>query len=207
MINELEKMIEMSWCKETSYPSCQENWDKSNPSTGQCAITALVVNDFIGGKIMRCMCGDISHYYNLVNNEVIDLTVKQFNGNIPDYTKGEERTREYLLSDASTLFRYKLLLEKVKDNFIKLGTKTYKLTNSKNEQLISKFPGTLGGHKKLKIYGKLDCPSALRHIKNGHYTNYRVFFEDEQTASDAGYRSCGICMKKEYKNWKNKIDH
>ena len=29
-----------------------------------------------------------------------------------------------------------------------------------------------------------------------------LIFKDEETAIDAGYRPCGICMKKEYKKWK-----
>ncbi|MBE6151274.1 MAG: hypothetical protein E7162_05645 [Firmicutes bacterium] len=149
------------------------------------------------------MCDGISHYYNLVNNEIIDLTVSQFEGQIPNYEFGEERTREYLLSSSDTTNRYKILLEKVKDNFIKLGTKNYQLINSENKEVISKVPGTLGGNKRLKIYGRLDCPSALRHINNGHYINHRVFFSNEETAINAGYRPCGICMKKEYKKWKN----
>ena len=31
---------------------------------------------------------------------------------------------------------------------------------------------------------------------------YRVFFKDEETAIAAGYRPCGVCMKAEYKRWK-----
>jgi len=202
MLEELTKIIEKSWAKETCYPSLQDTWSKQNPSLGQCAITALVVNDFLGGKIMRTICDGISHYYNLIDNKVVDLTVDQFKGEIPNYQIGEERTREYLLSSSDTAERYKLLLETVKDNFIRLGTKTYKLVNSNSEIIESKIPGTLGGNKKLKIYGHLDCPSALRHIANGYYIQNRVFFIDEETAINAGYRPCGICMKKEYKKWK-----
>ena len=202
MLEELKKVIEVSWSKETCYPTLQDTWNNSNPSLGQCAITALIVNDFLGGKIMRTMQDGISHYYNLVNGKVIDLTVSQFDGIIPNYEVGEERTRDYLLSSSDTLSRYKILLKNVKDNFIKIGTKNYQLINKSNEQTTSKIPGTLGGNKRLKIYGRLDCPSALRHIKNGYYMNHRVFFEDKSTAIEAGYRPCGICMKKEYKKWK-----
>ena len=35
--------------------------------------------------------------------------------------------------------------------------------------VLSKIPGTLGGNKKLKIYGKLDCKCALNWIKKGYY--------------------------------------
>ena len=202
MLDELKKVIEKSWTKKTCFPTIQDTWNESNPSIGQCAITALVVNDFMGGKIMRTMCNGISHYYNLVNDKIIDLTVSQFDGTIPNYEIGEERSREYLLSSEDTKNRYKILLENVKDNFIKLGTKEYKLIDRNNKEITSKIPGTLGGNKKLKIYGRLDCPSALRHIKNGHYINNRVFFSSEETEIDAGYRPCGICMKKEYKKWK-----
>ena len=80
----------------------------------------------------------------------------------------------------------------------------YKLLDKNGKQYLSETPGKFGGHKKLKIYGRLDCPSALRYIEKGQYVKYRVFFADEETAIAAGYRPCGVCMKKEYKQWKEK---
>lgn len=80
--------------------------------------------------------------------------------------------------------------------------KTYKLIGADGKTYISEQPGTLGGNRKLKIYGRLDCPSALRYISKGQYTEYRVFFKDEATARAAGYRPCGVCMKEAYKLWK-----
>ena len=68
--------------------------------------------------------------------------------------------------------------------------------------VLSKIPGTLGGNKKLKIYGKLDCKSALTWLDKGYYVNNRVFFENEEVAKELGYRPCSVCMKKEYKIWK-----
>lgn len=78
----------------------------------------------------------------------------------------------------------------------------YKLINKKGEEYLSEIPGTLGGNKRLKIYGKLDCPSANRWIEKGYYVNDRVFFLDEKIAIQAGYRPCAVCMEKEYENWK-----
>lgn len=78
----------------------------------------------------------------------------------------------------------------------------YKLLDENGKQYLSKEPGTIGGHRKLKIYGKLDCASALRYIEKGQYVQHRVFFKDEETAIAAGYRPCGVCMKEEYKKWK-----
>ena len=84
------------------------------------------------------------------------------------------------------------------------NTKTYKLMDENGNIYVSEQPGTLGGYKKRKIYGRLDCPSALRHIAKGEYVKHRVFFADEATAIKAGYRPCGICMKEAYKVWKDR---
>ena len=83
-----------------------------------------------------------------------------------------------------------------------METKTYHLINSEGKPYESKEPGQIGGHRKLKIYGRLDCPSALRYIAKGQYVKYRVFFKDEDTAIAAGYRPCAVCMPEAYKKWK-----
>lgn len=79
----------------------------------------------------------------------------------------------------------------------------YKLINKDGEEYLSDIPGTLGGNKRLKLYGRLDCPSAIRWIKKGYYVKDRVFFLSEEDAIAAGYRPCAVCMKKEYLEWKN----
>jgi methylphosphotriester-DNA--protein-cysteine methyltransferase len=66
----------------------------------------------------------------------------------------------------------------------------------------SKTPGSLGGHRKSKIYGRLDCRTALRAISRGGYVRHRVFFLDEATAVSAGYRPCAVCMPERYARWK-----
>lgn len=78
----------------------------------------------------------------------------------------------------------------------------YKLIGKDGKEHLSEQKGQFGGHRKLKIYGRLDCPSALRHIAAGHYVQHRVFFADEVTALSAGYRPCGVCMKERYNLWK-----
>lgn len=63
-------------------------------------------------------------------------------------------------------------------------------------------PGTLGGHRRARLYGRLDCPSALRAISRGGYVEERVFFADEVTAIAAGYRPCAVCLPQAYQTWK-----
>jgi Metal binding domain of Ada len=77
---------------------------------------------------------------------------------------------------------------------VKPPTKPYTLLGPDGQPYQSATPGTLGGHQKLKIFGRLDCPSALRWLAKGHYKPNRVFFADEDTALKAGYRPCRICM-------------
>lgn len=85
-----------------------------------------------------------------------------------------------------------------------LFLQTARLLDSEEKEYLSEEKGTLGGHRKLKIYGRLDCTSALRYIEKGQYVKYRVFFADEKTAIAAGYRPCAKCMPDEYKKWKEK---
>ena len=80
--------------------------------------------------------------------------------------------------------------------------KKYHLIGNDGKSYDSDELGTLGGHRKLKIYGRLDCPSALHYIAKGQYVQYWVFFKDEATAIAAGYRPCGVCMPEAYKRWK-----
>ena len=200
IINEVCEIVSMSFDKDTCYPAWIDKWNENIKCLGQGAVAALVLNDFLGGKIMKCESEYGSHYYNLINDGIVDLTVSQFN-TLPNYETGIERTREYLLSNEDTKKRYKLLLERVKGNFLKYGKKDYKLL-TKSGIVLSKIPGTMGGNKKLKIYGKLDCQSALNWLKKGYYVDNRVFFESEEVAQELGYRPCGVCMKKEYKIWK-----
>lgn len=78
----------------------------------------------------------------------------------------------------------------------------YTLLGSDGRPYSSPVPGALGGYRPMKLYGRLDCPSALRHIAAGHYVDHRVFFADEATAIAAGYRPCGKCLPAAYKDWK-----
>nr|WP_239482284.1 Ada metal-binding domain-containing protein [Pseudomonas insulae] len=67
----------------------------------------------------------------------------------------------------------------------------------------SEQPGTLGGHRRSRIYGRLDCPVALRLIAKGHdLRRNRVFFLDAASARAAGYRPCARCLPEAYRRWK-----
>lgn len=80
--------------------------------------------------------------------------------------------------------------------------RTYLLVGADRRPYRSATPGALGGNRRLRIYGRLDCPAALRALRHGGYAASRVFFADQPTAVQAGYRPCAVCLPAEYGAWK-----
>lgn len=85
--------------------------------------------------------------------------------------------------------------------------KKYILIGTDGRPYKSETPGELGGHRKNRIYGRLDCPVALRWIEKGYYVKHRVFFKDEKTAIAAGYRPCAVCLPEKYAQWKDSMNN
>lgn len=80
--------------------------------------------------------------------------------------------------------------------------RTWQLIGPDGKAYLSEQRGTLGGHRRGRIYGQLDCPAALRAIARGGYVHDRVFFLNEEHARGAGYRPCAVCMREAYVAWK-----
>lgn len=78
----------------------------------------------------------------------------------------------------------------------------WRLLGANGQPYMSEVPGTLGGHRRSRIYGRLDCPAALRAIARGGYVRDRMFFLNEEDARGAGYRPCAICLRDAYREWK-----
>lgn len=126
---ELLKVLYKSWDAETSADG--EHWSPECPPWGQCAVTALVVQDYMGGDFLRASLEKMpdpkvaamrSHYWNrLPSGREVDLAERQFppalKAQIPEGKsltgKGEPLTRESLLENVSTARRYARLKAKV----------------------------------------------------------------------------------------------
>jgi len=78
----------------------------------------------------------------------------------------------------------------------------YTLVGADGRPYQSCDKGLWGGHRRARIYGRLDCPSALRAIARGGYVDQRVFFADDTIAAVAGYRPCSTCCPDDYRAWK-----
>ncbi len=79
---------------------------------------------------------------------------------------------------------------------------TWPLLGPDGKEYASHHPGTIGGNRRTRIYGRLDCPAALRAIARGGYIKHRVFFASEEDARAAGYRPCAVCLPAAYATWK-----
>ena len=86
---------------------------------------------------------------------------------------------------------------------VSTGRRTWTLLGPDRRPYQGSVPGTLGGHRGSRIYGRLDCPGAMRAIARGGYVGQRVFFADEPAAIAAGYRPCWECMREAYRHWKS----
>lgn len=108
----LKMLLKRVWSRETS--ADPKNWSDENPAWGQCAVTALIVQDNFGGDILCCFAYPpearyTAHYYNrLPNGTIVDLTRQQF----PKKTRfdsPESRARFSITAYFEIEQRYRLL--------------------------------------------------------------------------------------------------
>jgi len=111
-IVDLRLRLEEAWSAETAVDT--NCWQRQNPAEGQCAVTALIVQDIFGGELLRSTVRGISHYWNqLHGGEHVDLTLEQF-GSSPELdSEPVLRPRSYVLSFPETRERYERLRQKV----------------------------------------------------------------------------------------------
>jgi hypothetical protein len=120
LIVELRSALALSWGPETCAEWERDLWKSEVPAFGQCAVTTLVVQDILGGKIVKDPDND--HYWNVLDDgSEVDLTRSQFPIGVVLSAK-LERTREYMLQSersiaAKTPERYTTLRERVRKLF------------------------------------------------------------------------------------------
>lgn len=109
-IEELKDVLSKVYIKQIAYPDCQEEWSEGNPTYGQCAVTALVVQNYFGGEI--CKCNNLAHYFNKIGGKIVDLTSEQFNFEV-DYSNSIVKQPD--MSKADMQKRYLLLKTRVEE--------------------------------------------------------------------------------------------
>ncbi|HWI47904.1 MAG TPA: hypothetical protein VNU45_06725 [Rummeliibacillus sp.] len=69
----LKSALACSWSLASS-----SKWHIDNPAKGQCGVTALVVNDLLGGQIFKTTLSEGWHFYNVIDHKRYDFTASQF---------------------------------------------------------------------------------------------------------------------------------
>jgi hypothetical protein len=107
--DDLFAKIEKGWSKETSF--LPDDWTTDNPSWGQCAVSSLIVQEHLGGELMKCRIvgKEYIHYYNVLpDGTIVDLTKKQFAPDVK-FTKPIKQKRDDILQWKKVEKRYQLL--------------------------------------------------------------------------------------------------
>ncbi len=117
ILNKLSYFLNKCWSEETCYHGY---WKEDNKASGQCAVTSLIVSEYLGGKIYKCKVNDINHYFNKIDGNILDLTKEQFKEYKIEYLDIEIITREELLKNNDTNMRYLLLKKCLEEKFKEL---------------------------------------------------------------------------------------
>ncbi len=102
------------WSAETCAPRMRKDWSPENPTLGQCSITAFLMQDIYGGKVLGVPLPDGNyHCFNVVGDCVFDLTSEQFQGVTLNYTDCPEQSRETHFAKEEKRLRYELLKQRL----------------------------------------------------------------------------------------------
>ena len=115
---QLRIALAVSWVKQTASPLVA--WTPHNPSSGQCAVSALVLQDYCGGEIRRCVVAGTQQYVNRIDDQVVDSTAAQFGMVAINYDNSTVRSRQRILRHADTHRRYELLKGRVERFLVEL---------------------------------------------------------------------------------------
>ena len=114
MLEKLQQALRGSYSADLCYPPATERWSKENPTFGMCSITALVLQDYFGGEIYKVAVSNGSHYFNLIDGKIVDLTAEQFGHEI-SYDNKSQVDRNEMLPVRDTKKRYFELKHRVED--------------------------------------------------------------------------------------------
>ena len=162
-IKQVQQALLNSYSKDLCYEKVRNQWTEENKELGMCAITALIVNDYFKGNIAKIKVDGISHYFNIIDNKIIDLTKNQFKSEI-DYKDYKIVNRNDLLTE-DTKNRYQSLKKKViKELLQKIDKEVYRCTLCQN--LVEKFPNSntvfLGNNNDIVLIGEAPANNGWR---------------------------------------------
>lgn len=162
-IEHVKSILLNLYSKDLCYYKVQDKWSEDNKCFGMCAITSLIINDYFGGNICKIHVDGISHYFNLLDNKIIDLTASQFNYEI-NYKNYQIIDRNKTLTK-DIKQRYNKLKSQLIDTLLKeVDEEVYKCHECKN--LVDKFPNDstvfLGKDNDIVLVGEAPANNGWR---------------------------------------------
>ncbi|MBQ1544961.1 MAG: hypothetical protein IIZ60_04280 [Clostridia bacterium] len=104
------------WQADTCAPRMRDVWPDRHPSWGQCSITAFLVQDIYGGKVLGVpRDGGNFHCFNQVGDCVFDITSEQFGSETLVYEDRPEQFREVHFAKEEKRLRYELLKQRLEE--------------------------------------------------------------------------------------------
>ena len=73
----IRSALSKSWSSKTAV-----QWKPENPALGQCNVTALLIEQLFGGRILKTRLQEGIHFYNEIGGHRYDFTNSQFIGQI-----------------------------------------------------------------------------------------------------------------------------
>lgn len=120
---QLKSALAASWAADTSFVA--EEWSLQNPARGQCVVTALVVQTYLGGDLLKFNAvfqgKPETHYINLLpDGTTVDLTGGQYPAGTPLTPSqinlhGYATVRDKMMHEPETVRKYELLLARVQE--------------------------------------------------------------------------------------------
>ncbi len=158
----LKNLLRKCYSIDTVYPGSLNDYDKHDISYGHCAIATLICYERFGGKIGKIKIDDISHYFNIIDNNIIDLTKEQFEYEV-NYSNYIIKDYNDILNNSDTKNRYlmlklKLLLLDVDSDISKCNlcldmvehfpsSKTVSIGKNRNIVILGEAPANNGWRK------------------------------------------------------------
>ncbi len=159
----IQKALSECYTKELCDSKVSEDWAESNKCFEMCAITTLIVQDYFGGKIGKIHVNGVRHYFNILNDQVVDLTDSQFVREI-DYTDYEIMNRDQILIEERKQ-RYESLKKRlIKKLLTKVDERVHGCKNC--GKLVEKFPNDatvyLGKNHDIVLVGEAPANNGWR---------------------------------------------
>lgn len=118
--------VKTAWSKESCSPSLRENWPNGNIAKGQCFVTAMAVREVFGGDVFELRITEKEiHYYNVIDEEIVDLSSEQFDEPITAdfYRTGAPTDIVLRMNDPVKRERYVALINRMNAETSKLAGK------------------------------------------------------------------------------------